>query len=325
MTSTSKLFRNILCLVIALLLSFTELQFFEDVGIFSAIFAIILLLTLPTVYLYILPKQDTVLIFLYNIILVFILDLLGRKVNIILFLISLFCICLLLCQAIFSENAKRFKAEKAPFLSYVIILIIAMTLVSVGTYAIYEYILKPNMNDKLELSIMYEQEPEQNYEKPPDPNEGGGGQSNKIDFLRLLMAAIMLAVCLIILYLLYRMIKYGVWFYKTKKSENNESIRRIYVYIIDSLSLYGIEKGRGETPYEYLALCNEKGLPVSIAEMEFLTEIFVETYYGQKKAADKERDRCLEFFGSVAGSLKESLGMRKYLFEYLLKKKLAIY
>lgn len=324
MMSASNFFRNILCFIIALLLSFTELQFFEDAGVFSAIFAIVLVVTLPTVYLYILPKQDTVLIFLYNIILVFILDLLGRNVSIMLFLVSLFCVCLLLCQAIFTENAKRFNAEKVPYLIYVFILVLAMTLVSVGTYLIYEYILKPNMNDKLELSLMYEQEPEQNFEEPPPANEGGGGQRREIDFLKLFIYAIAFAACFIVLYIIYRMMKYDVWLVKTKKSENNELIRRIYVYILDSLNLYGIEKGLGETPYEYLAQCSKIDLPVSETEMEFLTEVFVETYYGERKAADNERKRCIEFLDSVSASFRNSLGMRRYLFEYLLKKKVAI-
>jgi len=325
MISTSNFFRNILCFVIALLLSFTELQFFENTGVFSLIFTIILLLTLPTVYLYILPKQDTVLIFLYNIILVFILDLLGRNVNIALFLTSLFCVCLLLCQAIFAENAKRFNAEGVPFLIYVLILVIAMTLVSVGTYAIFEYILKPNMNDKLELSLMYEQEPEQNFENPSNENKGGGSQKNKIDILKLFIAAIAFTACFAVLYIIYRLMQYTLWLFKTKKSANNELVRRIYVYITDSLSLHGIEKGSEETPYEYLAKCCERDLPVSKIEMKFLTEIFVETYYGEKKATDTERKRCIEFFRSISAEFKNSLGMRKYLFEYLFKKKIAVH
>ncbi len=317
----SSLLRNILCFAIAMLLSLTELQFFENVSIFSAIFAIILLLTLPTVYLYILPKQDTVLIFLYNIILVFILDLLGRNVNIALFLVSLFCVCLLLCQSIFTENAKRFNSEKAPFTAYVLILIVALTIVSVSSYLIYEYILKPNMNDKFELSFDYEQSQEQNIEKPNEgAGEGGGGQKREIDFLKLIVATAIIAACIILLYVLYRIMKYAVWLVRTKKSANNEMIRRIYTYIIDSLNLYGIVKTPGATPYEYLALCNEEDFPVSKTEMKFLTHIFVETYYGKKTAYKDECKRCMKFLHSISSSFRKSLGMRRYLFEYLLKK-----
>lgn len=324
MISGSNLLRNILCFAIALLLSFTELQFFEDVGVFSAIFAIILLLTLPTVYLYILPKQDTVLIFLYNIILVFILDLLGRNVNIALFLVSLFCVCLLLCQSIFTENAKRFKAEKAPFTAYVLILVAALAVVSAGAYVIYEYIMKPNMNDKFELSLIYEQSQEQNVEKPnAGAGEGGGGQKREIDFLRIIVTGFIIAVCLMLLYVIYRIMKYAVWLMKTKKSPNNELVRRIYAYILDSLGLYGIGKISGATPYEYLAVCSESDLPVSKTEMEFLTGIFVETYYGKKEAEEAECKRCMKFLHTVSGGFKKSLGMRRYLFEYLLKKRIT--
>ncbi len=322
--SISNLFRNVLCFAIALLLSFTELQFFENVGVFSAIFIIILMLTLPTVYLYILPKQDTVLIFLYNIILVFILDLLGRNVNIALFLVSLFCVCLLLCQSIFTENAKRFKVEKAPFAAYVLILVIALTVVSAGAYIIYEYILKPNMNDKFELSLTYEQSQELNVEKPSaGAGEGGGGQKREIDFLKLIATGFIIAACLILLYVIYRIMKYAVWLIKTKKSTNNEMVRRIYAYILDSLDLYGIGKIPGATPYEYLAICNESELPVSKTEMEFLTGIFVETYYGKKEAGEEECKRCMKFLHSVSGGFRKSLGMRRYLFEYFLKKHIS--
>jgi hypothetical protein len=100
-------------------------------------------------------------------------------------------------------------------------------------------------------------------------------------------------------------------------------IRRIYAYILNSLVLYGISKDSGTTPYEYLIICNENDLPVSKTEMEFLTDIFVETYYGKKEAGENECRRCMKFLRTISGGLKKSLGMRKYLFEYLLKKQIV--
>ena len=184
-TIANDIFKTVLCLIISVLMTFTEMQFFGNIEIFSPLFLILLSFTVPTIYLYFLPKQDSVLIFIFNIVLVFILDFFGKDVNIGLFLISLFCVVLLFCQSLFTENVRRFKSEKAAYEAYSFVLILFLLVVVVLTFLVYEYILKPNINDKNELSITYEELSPESMDKSTSffqensdesmGNEGGGG------------------------------------------------------------------------------------------------------------------------------------------------------
>lgn len=330
-TTLNNLFKNILCLTIAVLLSLTELQFFGNIEIFSLIFLIILSVTVPTIYLYFLPKQDTILIFIYNIVLAFMLELLGKDFNIGLFLISLFCITLLFCQSVFTENARRFMSKEAAYKAYCMILIFFLLLTVVLTFLIYEYILKPNLNNKLELSILFEDvNPEANdqsqsfFDNNSDENigdEGGGGaEEPKISFLNILLLFTALLICFAILYIAYKFIRYRIWLEKTLKSSNNEKVYRIYIYILDSLSLLGMQKKSGETPFEYMALCDYDDFPLSELDFSLLTNAFVSTYYGKKEASAEDCDRFIVFLRSISKKLREKMGTKEYVFKYLIKK-----
>ena len=236
-TTANNIFKTVLCLAISVLMTFTEMQFFGNIDIFSPIFLILLSVTVPTIYLYFLPKQDTVLIFIFNIILVFILDFLGKDINIVLFLVSLFCVVLLFCQSLFTENARRFKTENAAYMPYSFILILFLLLVVILTFIVYEYILKPNINDKNELSFMYEElSPESTDESKSSlqenldesvGNEGGGGAEEPRNILLFILMLILALLLLAILYVIYRFARYKLWVRKTMKLPNNEKIRRI--------------------------------------------------------------------------------------------------
>lgn len=333
-TIANNLFKSVLCLAISVLLTFTEMQFFGDIDIFSPIFLVLLSVTVPTIYLYFLPKQDTILIFLFNIVLVFILDFLGKDVNIVLFIVSLFCVILLFCQSVFTENARRFKTEKTAYKTYLFILILFLSLTAILTFLVYEYILKPNINDKNELSITYEKlNPEVNdesmsfFQENSDEsvgNEGGGGDAEETEnvLVFILMLILALLVCLGILYLIYRFARYRLWVRKTLKSPNNEKIRRIYTYILNSLALLEIHKKPGETPFEYLESFDYDKFPFSESGFRSLTNVFVSTYYGRHEASDQECERCIDLFHSMSGCVIKTVGRKKYLFNYLLKIKL---
>lgn len=329
----NNLFKNILCLLIAVLLSLTELQFFDDGEIFSVVFLFILAVTVPTIYLYFLPKQDTVIIFIYNIVLVFVLDVLGKNVNIKLFLISLFCVCLLLFQSVFTENAKRFRSKQAAYRQYCLVLILFLSVTVLLSFLIYKYILLPNMHDKSELSLLYSDstseetvEVNQNYfnnssDKDKGGNGGGGSEEPRpeVNILRLAVLIATFAGCFVILYLLYRIARYKLWLRKTLKSSSNEQVCRLYRYILNSLAACGLSRRLSETPFEYLALSDSDSFPFLKTEFRFLTNTFVAACYGRQDVSKAECDRCLKLFHSVPESLIKSIGIRGYLFRYLLR------
>lgn len=333
-TALNNIFKNFLCLLIAVLLSLTELQFFQDAEVFSVVFLLILSVTVPTIYLYFLPKQDTVLIFIFNIILVFILDVLGRSVNIKLFLTSLFCVCLLLFQSVFTENAKRFKSKQVSYRTYSLILILFLSAAVMGSYYMYEYILKPNMENKVELSVLYmggtvdEQVESEHDNADRDKNKSGGGGGGpeepkpKINILRLIAWIIACAVISAIIYLAYRLIKHEIWLRRTLRAPNNEKIRRLYIYILNSLALCGFPKESWQTPIEYLDSCDGDDFPFLKTEFRFLTKTFVSAYYSNRQVDEEECHRCIRFFRSVSKCIRESMGAKGYLFHYLLKFKL---
>lgn len=328
----NSLFKNILCLLISVLLSLTELQFFDDAEIFSAVFLFILAVTVPTIYLYFLPKQDTVIIFIYNIVLVFILDLLGKNVNIKLFLLSLFCVCLLLFQSVFTENAKRFKSGHAAYKKYCFVLVLFLSVTVLLSFLIYEYILLPNMHDKAELSLLYANstaetiETNQNlFNSSPDKDKGGAGGGGseepkpEIDIWRLMTLIAIFALCFAILYLLYRLARYKLWLRRTLRSPCNEQVCRLYRYILNSLALCGFRRKLSETPFEYLDLSDTEGFPLLKTEFRFLTDTFVAAFYSSREISEGECERCIKLFRSVSKSLMERMGIRGYLFSYLLK------
>lgn len=330
-TTINNIFKTALCLAISVLMTFTEMQFFGDIDIFSPIFFILLIVTVPTVYLYFLPKQDTVLIFIFNIILIFILDFLGRDINISLFLVSLFCVVLLFCQSLFTENARRFKTENASYMAYSLILIIFLILIVMLTFLVYEYILKPTINDKNELSFMYEElSPESTDESTSSIQEnsnegsgnGGGGDENPQKTLTIILKLILAFFILTIVYLLYKFTMYKLWISKTLNLPNNEKIRRIYTYILNSLTLAGVGKKSGETPFEYFKDFDYDKFNFSESGFKILTNTFVATYYGTYEASDAECQVCIDLFYSISKCARKALGMKKYMFNYLLKLKL---
>jgi len=329
-TIANDIFKTVLCLIISVLMTFTEMQFFGNIEIFSPLFLILLSFTVPTIYLYFLPKQDSVLIFIFNIVLVFILDFFGKDVNIGLFLISLFCVVLLFCQSLFTENVRRFKSEKAAYEAYSFVLILFLLVVVVLTFLVYEYILKPNINDKNELSITYEElSPEsmdkstfffqENSDESMGNEGGGGGAEDPENILAFILKLISALLILAVFYLIYRVVRYKLWVRKTLRSSNNEMIRRIYLYILNSLTLVGLRKKYGQTPFEYLEGFDYDKFNFSESGFRILTNTFVSTYYGKHEASDSECRVCIDLFRSVSKCAREALGTKKYMFNYLTK------
>lgn len=189
MSKINNIFKNLLCLLIAILVSFMEAQFFSGTSIYSIALIVILILTIPTIYLYFLPKHETMIIFLYNIVLVYLLDFLGKDVDIKLFLVTLFFIVLLFTHSLYTANAEKTKLKNPAYLGYGITLAVILLIVSLVTFNIYEYVLKPNVNEQNQLALVYESKDISNNDisniqkEKVDNNSGGngGGGGSSID------------------------------------------------------------------------------------------------------------------------------------------------
>lgn len=338
MLKANNIFKSSLCLLIAILISFMEVQFFSGTSLYSIALVLVLLVTIPIIYLYFLPKHETMIIFLYNIILVYLLDFLGKKVNIKLFLITLFFIILLFSHSLYTANAKKTGLKKPAYLGYILILVVILLIVSLSTLYIYEYILKPNVNDQNQLALVYQNKDDSNsninnmQEEDVDNNAGGsaggGGGSDidePIDFKSLIKWFLIGLLILIITFVLYRIIKYRLWLMKTLKLPKKDQVTIFYKYFLASLSIIGLEKFKEETPYEYMSYISKNDkFPFQEVEFINLTDKFVKCKYGGKDISDNEYDEILQYFYSISKSIRKSLGIKNYFTKYLIKQKIIL-
>lgn len=335
MSKINNIFKNLLCLLIAVLVSFMEAQFFSGTSIYSIALIMVLILTVPTIYLYFLPKHETMIIFLYNIILVYLLDFLGKDVDIKLFLVTLFFVVLLFTHSIYTANAEKTKLKKPAYLAYGITLSVILLIVSIVTFNIYEHILKPNVNEQNQLALVYQNRDTSNndisniqkeeVDNNSGGNGGGGGGSSidePIDFKYVLKWILMILLILIIYYVLHRIIKYRLWLRKTLKLPKEQQIIVFYKYFLSSLSILGLKKSRGETPYEYMDICEKEEFPFNRYGFEKLTDNFIKCKYGGKKILDNDYNDILEYFYSISKSIRENIGIKNYLTKYLVKIKI---
>nr|WP_312666969.1 hypothetical protein [Tissierella praeacuta] len=332
MSRMNNIFKNILCLLIAILVSFMEVQFFSETSVYSIALIVVLGLTIHTIYLYFLPKHETMIIFLYNIILVYLLDFLGKKVDIKLFLVTLFFIVLLFAHSLYTANAQKTKLKNPSYLGYIITLVIILLIVSLFTLYIYEYILKPNVNEHNQLALVYENRNNSNeemnniQEKEVDNNSGGNGGGGgsidePIDIKAIIKWIIIILFILIAAYILYRIIKYRLWLMKTLKLSREEQVIIFYKYFLRALSVLGFEKSRGETPYEYMHICESQDFPFDKYRFGKLTDGFINCKYGGKSIVNGEYEEILEYFYSISKSIRENIGIKDYLTKYLIKVK----
>lgn len=328
MHKVNNAFKSLLCLTISVLISLIELQFFQGSDIYSLEFLIILVLTVPTIYLYFLPKHETMIIFLYTIVLVYILDFIGRDVNIKLLLITLFCIILLFAQSLYTSNAKNAKVKKPAFLPYTLMLIVILSIVSLLSFYIYEYVLMPNINETNQLSIIKIKTPDSNSqlkEEVQDSFGGSGGadsgNNDVFDFKLMLLILSILLLLSILLFVLTKFIKYKLWINRTLKSCKKEQIRQFYMYFLSSFSILGFKRNKSETPFEYLERIEKEDFYFSKDEFRLLTNVFVSSNYGNEIIYEKDYSQILNFFYSISKTLRNKLGLNKYLFRYVLKLK----
>lgn len=333
MSKANNIFKNLICLLIATLVSLMEVQFFSGTSIYSMAFMIVLAVTVPTIYLYFLPKHETMIIFLYSIILVYLLDFLGKDVNVRLLLVTLFFIVLLFTYSLYTANVKKTKFKKPVYLGYLITLVVILLIVSSVTLYIYEYILKPNVNEQNQLALIYENTTPSNddmnniqKEEADNNSSGNGGGSSSIDepinFRYLIKLILIILINLIIIYSLYKFLKYKIWLRNTLKLSKGEQVIIFYGYFLNVLSILGLKKPSGETPYEYMDICKEEEFPFNKDKFKKLTNDFIKCKYGGKEIADDNYDEILKYFYSISKSVRETIGIKNYLIKYLIKMKI---
>lgn len=302
-----------------------QIQLFEDTSIYNIASVLVFLLTIPTIYLYFIPKHETMILVLYSFVLVFILDFLGKDVNIVLLLATLFSIFLLFTHSLYTANAKRTKMENPDYLTYLILLLVILFLVSLMSFFIYEKILKPNVNEKQQLEIMFldkeSNESENELEEEDIDSSGGasgGGSSEPINFIQFFKIILLLFLTILIIWLLYKIIRYINWKYKLSKSSKENQVELIYMYVLNSLCILKMGKQAGETPIEYFKF-NSKNLPINNEGFKLLTNEYIRIKYGNKRLNDKHYNIIMMFFSNIYKDLVKNIGVKRYII-YLIKK-----
>lgn len=327
MSRANNIFKNMLCLLIAFLVSFMELSFFDN-NLDPIFIIIIFILTVPTIYLYFLPKHETMILFLYCIVLAYLLDFLGKDLNIYLFLITLFSIVILFTHSLYTANADRTKLKNPKYLNYFIILFIILLTVSFFSFLIYKYILKPNVNEQNKLALVYEEnesreENDNKVQEEMDNGAGGGaggsGSNKNIDWLNILKIILIVLLIMIIMYYLYKYLTYKLWLYKVLRLKNNNKVIAIYKYFLRALSMLGLQRKKGETPNEYLAIIKDIEFPFNEEKFKKLTDFFMKAKYSNINIDDDESIFVEEYFYEISKSIREKIGIKDYIIKYLLK------
>jgi hypothetical protein len=85
------------------------------------------------------------------------------------------------------------------------------------------------------------------------------------------------------------------------------SIRRIYANVVRLASDAGYPRARSQTPYEYLPTLY-RALPGSEADVQLITEAYVQAHYGQVPDSREELQRIRACWEQVRarGAVKES-------------------
>jgi len=76
------------------------------------------------------------------------------------------------------------------------------------------------------------------------------------------------------------------------------SIRRIYANLVRLATELGYPRSKAQTPYEYLIIL-EEALPDSEAEVELITEAYVNAHYGQVPDTREELQRIRDSWERV--------------------------
>lgn len=340
-------FRNLLCLSAGVLLSLLELHFFRGAGYLSAAFFLILALTIPTVFLYFRSEHSVAAPLIYTAALTFLLEVLGRSVDVRVLLACLLILAVLYIQSRLSANESRpHTGTPSPGLTLLTVLLCGILAMG-STFWIYRDILLPNLPEGERFSLMdrraasdrAEMErktaqssikespkpaPAQNQHaalaesakktkkapalKPPSPRFPVG---------QVLLTAAAAAVCGLLAAAALRELRYRLWLRKLFDSPPERQVAAIYRFVLRAMAACGYPRQVSETPLEYLGEAWGENAPISSEQLRTVTDAFLLTQYGGRTVSPELWEECLSIFRDLPEQVKRGRGRRFYYLRYL--------
>lgn len=341
--SLFRLTRALLCLLAGGLLSLIELGFFQDAGIISPAFFIVAALTVPTVFSYLRSRESVLVLLSYALILVFLLEGMGRSIAPWHLLACLSVLALLYIQTQLMESARR--TERGPSATGLAFpaALLCCVLVALSTFQVYRLVLAPNLPEGAKFALLTRPAParpsaapERSVDAPetPAPDSGGAlieGERGEVRSTplkspakpirpgALLLAAAFAAACILAGAAALKYLRYRRWLRRTLAAPRQRQIAEFYRYCLCCLDRCGWARQPHETPLEYLEHAQSEGFPFPQAQFGAVTEAFLSSFYGGEEVPPDLYEACLALFQSVPRLVREKKGRRFYYLHYLRK------
>jgi hypothetical protein len=340
--SLFRLTRALLCLLAGGLLSLIELGFFQDAGIISPTFFVVVALTVPTVFLYLRSRESVLVLLSYALILVFLLEGMGRRIAPWHLLACLSVLALLYIQTQLMESASR--TERGPSAAGLAFpaALLCCVLVALSTFQVYRLVLAPNLPEGAKFALLTRPAPvrpsaapERSADAPavPTPDSGGAlieGEKGEVSPplkppakpIRpgaLLLAAASAAACILAGAVALKYLRYRRWLRRTLAAPRRRQIAEFYRHCLRCLDRCGWARQPHETPLEYLEHAQSEGFLFPQAQFGAVTEAFLSSFYGGEEVPPDLYETCLALFRSVPRLVREKKGRRFYYLHYLRK------
>ncbi len=339
------IFRIVISLIVAGHIVIMELALLTSLqidGVFLR--TAVLLATVLAVLLLSLTRFFIIPLFLYNISLYFIRDLLNEEINPALLLSSMAFIAVLLISQVYRGTEKNQATPKHAKPSYILTLAVLFLVVISGVSLLFNGLLVPNIPESAKFYLIKPGEVAEKASPVENPdikneeflsmessdtldytievNDAAGSTVipifKYINFFCLLTAVFLLALIFLLSVALVQFVRYKRQERFILQAAPADQAILIYRYALSMLARYGWNKEEGMTPYEFAARA-ESDFPFPTYEFQALTQTFVEAKYGQYPVTDTARNACLEFYRSIPLALKVVRGTLRYYIEAILK------
>lgn len=341
-------FRGLLCLAAGVLLSLMELCFFEHVGVNSLPFLLISILTVSAVFWYFRSEGSVAVPLIYTVALTFLLEALGRQVDVRLLLACLLVLTVLHMQSRLAAAASRpHTGDPAPGLTLLTVLLCG-SVVMVSTFRIYRDVLRPNLPEEKRFSLLERRTVPGAPKTARETAQGSAKQSpqslptgkkraalaksekgtkKKAPALktpvrpfptrRALLTAAAAAACVWLAVNGLRELRYRLWLRKVLASPPERQVAAIYRYLLRAMAVCGYPRRPSETPLEYLGEARGDDIPVSRRQLRSVTEAFLLSQYGGRTILPALREECMAIFRALPGQVKRGRGRKFYYLRYL--------
>jgi hypothetical protein len=137
----------------------------------------------------------------------------------------------------------------------------------------------------------------------PEINNG----INLIDILIIAISFIFILLLIMIFMISINNFKIKRFFKRMLKKDTKQQIQLLYRFYIEKLTLLGVKYQGFETPYEYAKRAE------NIMDINEITKIFVESFYGNRKVNDESVMKMKNFYSNLLNKVKKDVGTFKFI------------